>query len=107
MSGSCSLHAGALAGTLSGPRVYFSMAEDHRWFAWLGVVHSRFSTPHRAILLQAAWASPRPHGHLPRAFTRVVHRGIFFALLAVGLMASRRRARQQRVNPEPAWRAGA
>jgi APA family basic amino acid/polyamine antiporter len=86
---------GALAGiVLSGPRVYFSMAEDHRWFAWLGAVHARFRTPHRAILLQAAWSSILVLTGTYRAlFTRVVYtEWIFFALLAVGLMAARRRA---------------
>jgi APA family basic amino acid/polyamine antiporter len=85
---------GALAGiVLSGPRVYFSMAEDHRWFAWLGAVHARFRTPHRAVLLQAAWSSILVLTGTYRAlFTRVVYtEWIFFALLAVGLMVARRR----------------
>jgi APA family basic amino acid/polyamine antiporter len=89
---------GALAGiVLSGPRVYFSMAEDHRWFAWLGAVHARFRTPHRAILLQAAWSSVLVLTGTYRAlFTRVVYtEWIFFALLAAGLMAARRRAHRQ------------
>ena len=94
---------GALAGiVLSGPRVYFSMAGDHRWFAWLGAVHPRFRTPHRAILLQAAWASILVLTGTYRAlFTRVVYtEWIFFALLAVGLMAARRRGGRQRSTPE-------
>jgi APA family basic amino acid/polyamine antiporter len=98
---------GALAGiVLSGPRVYFSMAEDHRWFAWLGAVHARFRTPHRAILLQAAWSSVLVLTGTYRAlFTRVVYtEWIFFALLAVGLMAARRRAHSRAgKTPDPGY----
>ncbi|MEW5981791.1 MAG: amino acid permease [Acidobacteriota bacterium] len=85
---------GALAGiVLSGPRVYYSMGADHRWFAWLGAVHARFRTPHRAILLQAGWSSVLVLTGTYRAlFTRVVYtEWIFFSLLAVGLIAARRR----------------
>jgi APA family basic amino acid/polyamine antiporter len=85
---------GALAGiVLSGPRVYFSLAGDHRWFAWLGAVHRRFRTPHRAILLQMGWSSVLVLTGTYRAlFTRVVYtEWIFFALLAAGLVAARRR----------------
>jgi APA family basic amino acid/polyamine antiporter len=85
---------GALSGiVLLGPRVYFSMAADHRWFAWLGVVHPRFRTPSRAIVLQAAWSSMLVLTGTYRAlFTRVVYtEWIFFAAVAVGLMLARRR----------------
>jgi len=85
---------GALSGiVLLGPRVYFSMAGDSRWFAWLGVVHPRFRTPYRAIVLQAAWSSFLVMTGTYRAlFSRVVYtEWIFFALLAVGLVLVRRR----------------
>jgi len=40
---------GALAGIiLSGPRVYYAMARDGLLFEWIGQVHPRFRTPHRA-----------------------------------------------------------
>jgi len=85
---------GALSGiVLLGPRVYYSMAGDSRWFAWLGVVHPRFRTPARAIVLQAAWSSVLVATGTYRAlFTRVVYtEWIFFAALAVGLVVGRRR----------------
>ncbi len=85
---------GALSGiVLLGPRVYFSMAGDHRALAWLGTVHPRFRTPARAIVLQAIWASALVATGTYRAlFTRVVYtEWIFFALMAVGLLAARRR----------------
>jgi APA family basic amino acid/polyamine antiporter len=86
---------GALAGiVLTGPRVYFAMARDGTVFRWIGAVHSRFGVPHRAILLQAAWASVLVATGTYRAlFTQVVTvEWLFFAALAAGLMRLRRHA---------------
>ena len=85
---------GALSGiVLLGPRVYFSVAGDHRALSWLGAVHPRFRTPHRAIVVQALWSSVLVATGTYRAlFTRVVYtEWIFFALMAVGLFVARRR----------------
>ncbi len=85
---------GAVSGIiLLGPRVYYSMAGSHPALRWLGTVHPRFRTPHRAIVLQAAWASVLVATGTYRAlFTRVVYtEWIFFALMAVGLVAARRK----------------
>ncbi len=85
---------GSLSGLiLLGPRVYFSMADDSRWFAWFGAVHPRFRTPYRAIAAQAVWSSVLVVTGTYRAlFTRVVYtEWIFFAALAVGLVLARRR----------------
>ncbi len=85
---------GALSGiVLLGPRVYYSMAGDHRSLRWLGTVHPRFRTPSRAIVVQGIWASALVATGTYRAlFTRVVYtEWIFFALMAVGLFAARRR----------------
>ncbi len=85
---------GALSGiVLLGPRVYYSLAGDHPAFSWLGAVHPRFRTPSRAIVAQALWASVLVATGTYRAlFTRVVYtEWIFFALMAVGLFAVRRR----------------
>ena len=86
---------GALSGiVLAGPRVYYSMARDGLLFRWLGTVHPRFLTPHRAILLQAVWASVLIVTGTYRAlFTRVIYtEWIFFGLMAVGLLLLRNRA---------------
>jgi APA family basic amino acid/polyamine antiporter len=86
---------GALSGiVLAGPRVYYSMARDGLLFRWLGGIHPRFLTPHRAILLQALWASVLIATGTYRAlFTRVVYtEWIFFGLMAAGLVLLRRRA---------------
>ncbi len=85
---------GALAGiVLTGPRVYFSMARDGLLFRWMGAVHPKFGTPHRAIVLQAVWSSVLVATGTYRAlFTRVVFtEWIFFALMAIGLLLLRSR----------------
>jgi len=78
---------------LAGPRVYLAMSRDRLLFSWVGAVHDRFRTPHRAIALQAGWAIVLVLTGTYRAlFTRVVFtEWIFFALMAVGLVLLRRR----------------
>ncbi len=85
---------GALAGiVLAGPRVYHAMALDGLLFRWASELHPRFRTPHRAILLQAAWASVLVStGTYRTLFTRVVYtEWIFFGVMALGIFVLRRR----------------
>ncbi|HKC39898.1 MAG TPA: amino acid permease, partial [Gemmatimonadales bacterium] len=85
---------GALCGiVLVGPRVYYALARDGLLFRWVGVLHPRFQTPHRAIVLQAVWSAALVATGTYRAlFTRVVYtEWIFFAAMAVGLLLLRRR----------------
>jgi basic amino acid/polyamine antiporter, APA family len=85
---------GAMTGSiLAAPRVYFAMAQDGLLFRWVSEVHPRFRTPHRAILLQAVWASVLvSSGTYRQLFTRVIFtEWIFFALMAAGLFVLRRR----------------
>ena len=85
---------GALSGIiLAGPRVYFSMARDGLAFDWIGAVHPKFQTPHRAIVLQAIWSSVLVATGTYRAlFARVIYtEWIFFGLMAIGLFLLRRR----------------
>jgi APA family basic amino acid/polyamine antiporter len=85
---------GAMSGSiLAAPRVYFAMARDGLLFRWVDHVHPRFRTPHRAILLQAVWASALVwSGTYRQLFTRVIFtEWIFFALLAGGIFVLRRR----------------
>jgi APA family basic amino acid/polyamine antiporter len=86
---------GALSGIiLCGPRVYFSMARDGLLFRWIGEIHPRYNTPHKAIVLQAVWSSVLvATGTYKALFTRVIYtEWIFFALMAIGLFLLRRRA---------------
>jgi APA family basic amino acid/polyamine antiporter len=85
---------GALSGiVLAGPRVYYAMARDGLLFDFLGGVHPRFRTPHRAIALQAIWASLLVlTGTYRTLFTRVIYtEWLFFGLMAIGLVGLRRR----------------
>ncbi len=90
---------GGLTGIiLCGPRVYYSMAQDGLLFRWIGKVHSKYKTPHRAIVIQAVWSSVLVVTGTYRAlFTRVVYtEWIFFGLMAIGLILLRRRKDLQR-----------
>jgi len=85
---------GALSGIiLCGPRVYYSMARDGLLFRWVGEIHPRYRTPHRAIVIQAIWSSVLvATGTYRTLFTRVVYtEWIFFGLMAIGLFLLRRR----------------
>ncbi len=93
---------GALNGViLSGPRAYLAMARDGLLVRWAAAIHPRFRTPHRATLLQGAWAIVLVStGTYRDLFTRVVYtEWIFFALMAVGLMRLR-----SRTSYKPAYR---
>jgi APA family basic amino acid/polyamine antiporter len=70
------------------------MAHDGLLFRWVDHVHPRFRTPDRAIVLQAIWASLLVWtGTYRQLFTRVIFtEWIFFALMAGGIFALRRRA---------------
>jgi APA family basic amino acid/polyamine antiporter len=90
---------GALSGIiLCGPRVYYSMARDGLLFRWIGEIHPRYKTPHRAIIIQAVWASVLVVTGTYRAlFIRVIYtEWIFFGLMAVGLFLLRRRREIER-----------
>jgi APA family basic amino acid/polyamine antiporter len=85
---------GSLAGiVLAAPRVYLAMARDGLLFPWVGAIHPRFHTPHRAIVLQAIWASVMvATGTFRTLFTRVAYtEWIMFGLMAIGLILLRRR----------------
>jgi APA family basic amino acid/polyamine antiporter len=85
---------GAVSGViLAGPRVYYAMAQDGLLFRWAGEVHSKYRTPHRAILLQALWSSVLVATGTYRAlFTRAIYtEWIFFGLMALGIFIIRRR----------------
>ncbi|MEZ5420572.1 MAG: amino acid permease [Vicinamibacterales bacterium] len=85
---------GALTGiVLAGPRMYLSMAEDGVMLKWVDAVHPTYRTPHRAIVLQALWASVLVlTGSYPTLFGRVIYmEWFFFALMTAGLMVLRGR----------------
>jgi APA family basic amino acid/polyamine antiporter len=86
---------GALTGiVLAGPRMYLSMAQDRVMLPWVNAVHPLYRTPHRAIVLQAVWASVLVlTGSYPTLFGRVIYmEWFFFALMTAGVFVLRRRA---------------
>ena len=86
---------GALSGIiLCGPRVYYSMARDGLLFRWVGRIHPRYHTPHRAIVIQAVWSSILvATGTYEKLYTRVIFtEWIFFGLMGIGLFLLRRRS---------------
>ena len=87
--------AGALTGIiLTGPRVYYSIAQDHLAPGWLGYIHPVHRTPSHAIAAQAVWASGlAATGVYRQLVARVIYtEWLFFALMAAGLFMLRRRA---------------
>lgn len=95
--------AGSLTGIiLTGPRMYYSMAQDGLAPRALAHVHPRYRTPAVAIVAQGLWASVlAATGVYRQLFTRVVYtEWLFFALMAAGLFVLRQRADYQ-----PAYRA--
>jgi APA family basic amino acid/polyamine antiporter len=86
---------GSLTGIiLTGPRMYFSMAQDGLAPRTLARIHQRYQTPSRAIVAQAVWASVLAGtGAYRELFTRVIYtEWLFFALMAAGLFVLRRRS---------------
>ncbi len=91
---------GAVSGiVLAGPRVYYSMAQDGLLFRWVGDIHPKYKTPHKAIIIQAIWSSMLVvTGTYRVLFTRVVYtEWVFFGLMAVGLFLLRRRPGIKRI----------
>jgi APA family basic amino acid/polyamine antiporter len=85
---------GSLTGIiLTGPRMYYAMAQDGLAPRTLAFVHPRYLTPTHAIVAQAVWASLLAGtGAYRQLFTRVVYtEWLFFALMAAALFVLRRR----------------
>jgi APA family basic amino acid/polyamine antiporter len=78
---------------LAAPRVYYAMAKDGAFIPALAKLHPKFQTPHRAILLQSAWAiALLVSGTYEDLLNTVVFADwIFFGLTVAGLFVLRRR----------------
>jgi len=89
---------------LTAPRVYFAQAADGLFFSWLTAVHPRFQTPHRAILLQGAWATllVLTGWYAELAAFAMFATWIFYALTVFGVILLRRRA-PSRDRPYRVW----
>ncbi len=76
---------------LTGPRVYYAMAEEGLFFAIFGKVSARFRAPVFAILVQGLWAAGLTLlGTFQELFTYVVFTGwIFYGLAVAGVIVLR------------------
>lgn len=88
-----STFGGLNAGLLTGPRVYFAMAEDGLFFRRVAAVHPRYRTPHVAVaivvVLTVINASIRTFEQLAEAFVLLLYP--FLALTVAGVFVLRRR----------------
>jgi len=91
----------ALAGTLTGPRIYFAMAEDGLFFKGLSRIHPVYNTPVNAILTQGAWAIIilLMWGSFEAVITYVVFIDWIFFLLTAGIVILFRYTRRDAVRP--------
>ncbi len=88
-----STFGGLNAGLLTGPRVYFAMAEDGLFFRRVAAVHPRYQTPHVAVAIVVALtalnASLRTFEQLAEAFVLLLYP--FLALTVAAVFVLRRR----------------
>lgn len=79
---------------ITGSRITYAMSKDNRLFAFLERVNGRFGTPHRAIIVNAIWASALILiGTFAELlfFTGILF-WLFFALVVAGIFVLRRKA---------------
>ncbi|HEX3156978.1 MAG TPA: amino acid permease [Gemmatimonadaceae bacterium] len=88
-----STFGGLNAGLMTGPRVFYAMAEDRLFFRGVAAVHPRYRTPHVAtvllVLLTSLNASVRTFEQLAEAFVLLLYP--FLALTVAGVFVLRRR----------------
>jgi basic amino acid/polyamine antiporter, APA family len=85
---------GAINGmVLTGPRVYYAMAQEGLFFGVFGKVNARFRAPVVAILVQGLWSAGLTLlGSFQELFTYVVFVGwIFYGLAVAGVIVLRKR----------------
>jgi basic amino acid/polyamine antiporter, APA family len=97
---------GSLAAVvMSAPRVYFAMARDGLFFSSVAVIHKRYGTPARAIMIQALLASflvlVGTFNTIISYFVFVVI--IFIALTIIALFLLRRKSPQSAVYRTPGY----
>lgn len=105
---------------LTGPRIFYAMSRDGVFFPEMGELHTRFRTPHWAILFQGLWAgllvlvpfndllNALFHWHLDtplydQLFTFVIFPSwAFYGMTVAGVFVLRRN-RPELVRPYRAW----
>ena len=99
-----STFGGLNAGMLTGPRVYYAMAEDRMFFRSVASVHPRFQTPHVAVAMLAVLtvinASVRTFEQLAETFVLLFYPFIALSVAAVFVL---RRSRPELERPYRTW----
>lgn len=89
-----STFGGLNAGLLTGPRVYYAMAEDRLFFRGIAAVHPRYNTPHAAVamlgVITAINASVRTFEQLAETFVLLFYPFIALSVAAVFVLRRRR-----------------
>ncbi len=89
---------------MTGPRIYYAMAQDGIFFRRLARVHPRFHTPSRAIILQALWSSILVlTGTFETLLTYVTVIVVLFSALTVGSLIALRVKRPELKRPYKIW----
>lgn len=85
---------------LTGPRVYFAMAQDRAFPAVFGRLHPRYRTPTLALVVQGVWAAVLAAvGSYEQLFTDVIFTAWIFYGLAVAAVVVLRRRRPELERP--------
>jgi APA family basic amino acid/polyamine antiporter len=92
------------ATVISGPRVFYAMAQDGLFFRGLAQVHPRYRTPARAIVWQAVWSGALClSGTYTRLYTFVIFAAVLFYALAGASVMILRRTRPDWPRPYRTW----
>ncbi|HYV85719.1 MAG TPA: amino acid permease [Patescibacteria group bacterium] len=92
------------ATVISGPRVFYAMAQDGLFFRGLAQVHPRYRTPARAIVWQAVWSGALClSGTYTKLYTFVIFAAVLFYALAGASVIVLRRTRPAWPRPYRTW----
>lgn len=96
---------GSLNGSiLTGPRVFYAMANDGLFFKKVAKVHPRFHTPGFSIFIQALWASLLTLvGTFEQIFTFAMFVSIIFWIAAAASVFTLRKKRPDLPRPYKTW----
>lgn len=99
-----SITGAANGNVLTAPRVFFAMARDGYFFKNMGLVHSRFLTPHFSILITGIWSSILAvSGTFEQLFTYVIFGQWIFFGLTVGSVIILRKKKPDIPRPYRTW----
>ena len=96
---------GALNGAvLTGPRVYYAMAQDGLFFKHAAEIHPRYHTPAKAIIYQAVWASILTlSGTFEQLITFVVVVNLLLWIAGAAAVFALRKNRPELPKPYKTW----